>query len=129
MKPENPGLSIEQVRSQYLGKSPSATPARSADTPSFRSVLEQASGKREVHFSKHAEQRLGNRNIELTPDQKDRLNTAAQQADEKGIRDSLVLVDSLAFIVNVPSRTVITALDQNEAQNNIFTNIDGAVIA
>ena len=38
-------------------------------------------------------------------------------------------VDSLAFIVNVPSRTVVTAMDQNESENNVFTNIDGAVIA
>ncbi|MFR4382765.1 MAG: flagellar protein, partial [Roseburia sp.] len=44
-------------------------------------------------------------------------------------KESLVVVDSLAFIVNVPSRTVVTAMDQNESENNVFTNIDGAVIA
>ena len=51
-----------------------------------------------------------------------------EQAHAKGIKDSLVLVDSLAFIVNVPSKTVVTAMDQTETQSNIFTNIDGAVI-
>ena len=51
-----------------------------------------------------------------------------QQAKEKGINESLVLVDSLAFIVNVPSRTVVTAMDQTETKSNVFTNIDGAVI-
>ena len=50
-------------------------------------------------------------------------------AEKKGIKESLVVVDSLAFIVNVPSRTVVTAMDQNESENNVFTNIDGAVIA
>jgi flagellar operon protein len=50
------------------------------------------------------------------------------QAKNKGINESLVLVDSLAFIVNVPNRTVVTAMDQTETQSNIFTNIDGAVI-
>ena len=44
------------------------------------------------------------------------------------VKESLVLVDSLAFIVNVPSNTVITAMDNTEADENIYTNIDGAVI-
>jgi flagellar operon protein len=53
-----------------------------------------------------------------------------EQASKKGIQDSLILVDSLAFIVNVPNRTVVTAMDQTETtDNNVFTNIDGAVIA
>lgn len=52
-----------------------------------------------------------------------------EMAEKKGIKESLVVVDSLAFIVNVPSRTVVTAMDQNESENNVFTNIDGAVIA
>lgn len=50
------------------------------------------------------------------------------KADEKGIRESLVIVDSLAFIVNVPNRTVVTAMDRTESNDNIYTNIDGAVI-
>ena len=58
----------------------------------------------------------------------DRLENGVKQASEKGITDSLVLVDSLAFIVNVPNKTVVTAMDQTEANGNIFTNIDGAVI-
>ena len=49
-------------------------------------------------------------------------------AGDKGINESLVLVDSLAFIVNVPNKTVVTAMDQTETDTNIFTNIDGAVI-
>ena len=48
---------------------------------------------------------------------------------EKGIQESLVMVDSLAFIVNVPNKTVVTAMDQGETEKNVFTNIDGAVIA
>ena len=59
----------------------------------------------------------------------ERLAEGAQKAGVKGIRDSLVMVDNLAFIVNVPNSTVVTAMDQNQADENIFTNIDGAVIA
>ena len=50
------------------------------------------------------------------------------KASEKGIRESLVIVDSLAFIVNVPNKTVVTAMDRTESDDNIYTNIDGAVI-
>ncbi|MDE6714084.1 MAG: flagellar protein, partial [Lachnospiraceae bacterium] len=50
------------------------------------------------------------------------------KAGEKGINESLVLMDQFAFIVNIPGNTVITAMDQTETDQNIFTNIDGAVI-
>ena len=82
-----------------------------------------------VKFSKHAMNRLSLRNLELTQEQMQRLNQGTIEAGEKGIKDSLILVDQLAFIVNVPSSTVVTAMDQTENKNNVFTNIDGAVIA
>ena len=72
--------------------------------------------------------RLLERQISLTSEQSDRLLSGIAKAGEKGIKDSLVMVDSLAFIVNVPNKTVVTAMDQADAQENIFTNIDGAVI-
>ncbi len=58
----------------------------------------------------------------------ERLGDGAKKAGEKGIRESLVLVDELAFIVNTKNNMVITAMDQTETDENIFTNIDGAVI-
>lgn len=51
------------------------------------------------------------------------------EASRKGVRDSLVLMNNLAFIVSVPDRTVVTAMPVDEAGANVFTNIDGAVIA
>ena len=56
------------------------------------------------------------------------MEAGVQKASEKGIKESLVIVDSLAFIVNVPNQTVVTAMDQTESMDNVFTNIDGAVI-
>lgn len=121
--------SLEQVQNEYLGQTPKVPAAKQQGSLSFQDILEQASGvKKEVRFSKHASSRLNTRNIELTDGQMERLNEGAKRAQAKGIRDSLVLVDSLAFIVNVPSSTVVTAMEQSEAQENIFTNIDGAVI-
>lgn len=122
--------SLEQVQSEYLKKKPLSPAAKKQGSLSFQDILEQASGiGKEVRFSKHAASRLSTRNIELTDQQMERLQEGTKKAEAKGIRDSLVLVDSLAFIVNVPSSTVVTAMEQSEAQENIFTNIDGAVIA
>lgn len=121
--------SLEQVQNEYLSQNPKIPAVKQQGSLSFQEILEQASGtEREVRFSKHASARLNTRNIELTEGQMERLNEGAKKAQAKGIKDSLVLVDSLAFIVNVPSSTVVTAMEQSEAQENIFTNIDGAVI-
>lgn len=98
---------------------------------SFEEILNQkreASESSELKFSKHAAMRLENRNISLSEEQSLRLENGVQKASEKGIKESLVLIDSLAFIVNVPNKTVVTAMDQAESSDNIFTNIDGAVI-
>lgn len=72
--------------------------------------------------------RLADRRIELSDSQLERLEVGTRKAQQKGIRDSLVMVDQLAFIVNVPSQTVVTAMDSTETDENIFTNINGAVI-
>ena len=71
---------------------------------------------------------MNDRNIELSAGQLERLEDGAKKAERKGIRDSLVIVDQLAFIVNVPNQTVVTAMDSTETNENIFTNINGAVI-
>ena len=122
-------LTIEQLQDQYLNGVKGNTPVKTTDGKSFQEILESAqSSSREVRFSKHAAQRLSNRNIELTQNQKERLQAGSAKASQKGIRESLVLVDQLAFIVNIPNNTVVTAMQQNETDENIFTNIDGAVI-
>ena len=124
--------SIEQVTDQYLQQKTARTSARAADI-SFQDILKQQQDKvfgteSSLKFSKHAANRLSSRNINLSREQSERLESGVQQAKEKGINESLVLVDSLAFIVNVPNQTVVTAMDQTETKSNVFTNIDGAVI-
>lgn len=96
----------------------------------FENILQETIGKRqELKFSKHAELRLQARNINLTQAQKDKMQDAVSKAESKGVKDSLVLMDNLAFVVNVKNRTVITAVNSSELKENVFTNIDGAVIA
>ena len=116
--------SIEQMTNQYLNRTKTQ---KNADSEvSFEEVLRQK--QKPLKFSKHATQRLSQRNINLSDEQNERLETGVDKAGEKGIRESLVIVDSLAFIVNVPNRTVVTAMDRTESDDNIYTNIDGAVI-
>ncbi len=122
--------SIEQITDQYLaGKSKDVGLAKSEI--SFEEILRQKqeiSESSELRFSKHAAMRLNDRNINLSQEQSERLENGVSRASEKGIQESLVILDSLAFIVNIPNRTVVTAMEQGESGNNIFTNIDGAVI-
>ena len=81
-----------------------------------------------IKFSAHATQRLRERQIQFNPEMMAKMNEAITKADAKGVQDTLVLTDQAALIVSVPSRTVITAMDRNNLNGNIFTNIDGAVI-
>jgi flagellar operon protein len=89
-------------------------------------VKKAATGQ--IRFTKHADARLTQRDIRLTDEQMTRLEEGTKKASDKGIKESLVLVDDLAFIVNTDKKMVITAIDQNSSEDNIYTNIDGAVI-
>lgn len=124
-------LSIEQLTDRILGGAQRTEKQTTTEGLSFQEVLQQKSlteGTGSLKFSKHALGRLSDRNIELNRNQLERLEDGARKAEEKGIRDSLVIVDRLAFIVNVPNQTVVTAMDSTETNENIFTNINGAVI-
>jgi flagellar operon protein len=118
--------SINQLQDEYFGGN-STTARKTSTGMSFQEILNQKTGA-EVKFSKHASNRLADRNINLSGEQMQRLNEGTRKAQAKGIQESLVLVDEIAFIVNVPNNTVITAMDQEETNENVFTNIDGAVI-
>ena len=94
----------------------------------FEKILqEKLQRNSDVKFSKHAEMRLQMRNIHLTEAQKQKIGLALEKAEGKGVKDTLVLMDNLAFVANVKNRTVITAVSSSELKDNVFTNIDGAV--
>ncbi|MBE5884190.1 MAG: flagellar protein [Lachnospiraceae bacterium] len=128
-------LSIDQLADQYLSKQQKTSSATNEAGMSFGQVLQSKALQHgtigqagELKFSKHASVRLADRNIELSNEQLERLKDGAQKAEQKGIKDSLVIVDELAFIVNIPNHTVVTAMDSTETNDNVFTNINGAVI-
>jgi flagellar operon protein len=94
---------------------------------SFENVLQEE--LRGLTFSRHARERLEARNMQLNEADMTTLQLAVNRAEEKGARDSLVLLRDMAFIVSVPNRTVVTAMDSEHLKENVFTNIDSAVIA
>ena len=128
----NQFLSIEQLQDQFLRQQKVTQSTKTTEGFSFEEILQKTQQNEvlpsDLKFSKHATNRLSDRNIELTSNQLERLSDGTRKAQEKGIKESLVLVDELAFIVNTKNNTVITAMDQTETKENIFTNIDGAVI-
>lgn len=79
-----------------------------------------------LHFSKHAAMRLKSRDIQFSSEQLERINDGLIKAKQKGIKDSLVLVDNIALVVNTKNNVVVTAMEQDS--ENIYTNIDGAVV-
>jgi flagellar operon protein len=107
------------------GKIDSAKPA--AASSAFKQVLEKKIGG-ELKFSQHAQERLKSRQINLGEVEMKKLQEAVHRARAKGARESLVLMGELALVVSVKNNTVITAVDGANMKNNVFTNIDSAVI-
>ena len=96
---------------------------------SFREVLEQEAQKTtELSFSRHAAGRVAERGIEISRTGMERLEEGLRMAREKGLNDTLILMDGSAFIVSAQNGTVITAMPSQELNGRVFTNIDGTVI-
>ena len=98
--------------------------------PTFADVLAQrTTAGQPPRFSRHALDRLRQRGIQLTQSMLDRLTSGVSRAAGKGSRDSVVFVDGTAYVVSVSNNTVITAVGPEHMKDNVFTNIDSAVIA
>ena len=124
--------SIQQAAGQYFNTGAKKVISKTEHNTesAFEKILleKQKQAVGELKFSKHADNRLAQRNISLSEEQRKRLEDGTERAQKKGIKESLVIVDELAFIVSISNNTVITAMSQNESEDTIFTNIDGAVI-
>ena len=129
-QPLIPGKQTEQVRplTPRTPGAPTAVPETTTSDVSFRQLLDETLRTQGgVKFSAHALKRLASRGIELAPADVEAVEAAVGQAADKGARDSLVFAEEYALVVNIPSRTVITAFDQQGLRENVVTNIDSAV--
>jgi flagellar operon protein len=113
------------------GSSPKLAPQSQVGTQNFRALLQNALGKTDengLNVSSHAEKRLTERHISMDGPTKNLLMEALDELKAKGARDSLVLTRSAAFVLNVPSRTLVTAMDLSEMKDRIVTNIDSVSV-
>ncbi len=95
----------------------------------FAQLLQAETQKQQgVKLSAHAQKRLSERNIVLGPTDWAKINQAVRQAEAKGARDSLLIYGNLALIASIKNKTVVTAIDEQNLNNHVFTNIDSAVI-
>lgn len=120
----NQSLEINRVKPKEQGSQNS----NGQNGSSFQSLLQEKFNENALTFSKHATERIEQRNISLNESVSTRLNEAVTQAKDKGLKNVLVMIDTTAFIVNTMSNKVVTAVNNSELKDNIFTNIDGAVI-
>lgn len=118
----------------HLSQPPIGRPTHSATNssahPSFQEELAKAQAtlrQEELHFSQHAHKRLSERGIQLSEQEIDRLNEAVDKVASKGGQQSVIMMRDLAFVVNIPNKTVITAMQGEQMKENIFTNIDSAM--
>ena len=104
--------------------------SRGAAAPGFDQLLTtKLADAAPVRWSAHAVQRLSQRQIAVTPEMQQRLEGAVDKLAAKGGRESIVLMDRMAFVVSVTNRTVITAVDQDGMRHQVFTNIDSAALS
>ncbi|MCB0826834.1 MAG: flagellar biosynthesis protein [Armatimonadetes bacterium] len=94
-----------------------------AGAPNFQDILSDR-----LKVSAHAKTRLESRDIQLDAEKWERVMSGVDRAAQKGAKESLVMIDDVALVVSVKNRTVITAVDQSHLKENVFTNIDSAVI-
>lgn len=125
-------IDLKRISTPITTGIPHTTPQDVADTTSSRSfktiLQDKLDSSNSVNFSRHAMNRVMERNIDLSDENIERLNEGVKLAGEKGLDDTLILLDDAAFIVSVRNNTVITTVNKDEMTGNVFTNIDGTVV-
>ncbi len=129
--PINTGAPLPAPSQLTTTRATGAESQTAIDPGLFRRELDSriAPAVQNLTFSRHAQKRLDMRGISLTPDGMKRVEKAVDKAAEKGGRDALIMAGPLALVVNVPSRTVVTVMNQDSMQESVVTNIDSAVFA
>lgn len=102
-----------------------STAAKDAAGSSFSEVLNR---EHTLQFSGHALKRMQSRSIAMNHQDMKRLEEAVSRAEQKGSKDSLVMDGDRAFLVNIPNKKVITAVDMMELRDKVFTQIDSTVL-
>lgn len=116
---------IHPLQQAQITKQRKNIPQQQKPNTSFEQVLSKAT---ELKVSKHAKQRLMERNIHISDTQWHEISQKMNEAKGKGITDAIVVTDDTSLVVSTKNNTVVTALSNEEASNQIFTNINGAIV-
>lgn len=99
----------------------------------FKGILEQqvAQDAKPLHsgieLSTHAAKRIEERKIDFNGEEFAKVKDAMAKVKAKGGKDSLVITDKAAYIVDVANSKVVTAVDKENMAENVFTKIDSTV--
>ena len=121
---------MNKITIQHIPFHPTLTPkqpVKETASTSFLDHLQQAT-RQELKISRHASERMQERNIEISDEEWQQVTNRVLEARDKGVKQPLVLLDQAALIVSAKNATVITALDRQEAKSQLFTNIDGTIV-
>ena len=112
------------------GEPPANRPRESAGSDNaFKELLEQKIREEsQVSFSKHAIERVVERGVDVSSEKIERLNEGIRMAEEKGLKEPLILLGSTAFVVNVKNNKVVTVVNEDSLKGTVFTNIVGTVM-
>lgn len=122
-------INIKQLESRLINSSKPKNISKDIKQNNFKEIFEKIQQKdEEIKFSKHAITRMDIRDMELNNEEIERLKSGFAKAEEKGVEDALILIGDKAFITSIKNKTVITTVNKEQLKNNVFTNIDGAVI-
>lgn len=94
-------------------------------TASFKDVFQTV---QDLKVSKHAQQRINERNIRINDKQWEVIAEKMKEAKYKGVTDSLVVTKDAALLVSTKNNTIVTAMNHQEASSKIFTNINGTIV-
>lgn len=121
-------VNLHRIPSQPLIHQGQSSKAIQNPKQSFLEHLNNATKPAELKISKHATERLMERNIHISDTEWAHVTDKVNEAKAKGVQDSLVLMEQAALIVSAKNSTVITAMDRLEAKDQLFTNIDGTIV-
>lgn len=112
---------------QLIHGQPKTKQAAEKKSASFLEHFERAKNE-ELKISKHANERMSERNIQISDEEWEKITDKVMEARSKGVKQPLVLMDQAALIVSAKNGTVITAMKRDEAKEQLFTNIDGTIV-
>ncbi|PKR78625.1 flagellar protein [Halalkalibacillus sediminis] len=117
---------INPIHHQQIPLKPNPTKTKQAPKQSFQSLLEQSA--QELKVSKHAQKRLDERNIHIDQKQWNMIQEKMVEAKNKGVSDSAIIMKDAVLVASTKNNTIITAMDRQEAADQLVTNINGTII-